>query len=56
MPWSGDPRVNLQMGEGGKAKACQVRQALQAIDKLGAQRTGERELEARESAKRRRKD
>lgn len=56
MPWSGDPRVNLQMGEGGKAKAYQVRQALQAIDKLRAQRSGERELEARESAKRRRKD
>jgi hypothetical protein len=34
MPWPGDPRVNLQMGEGGKAKAYQVRQALQAIDRM----------------------
>jgi hypothetical protein len=47
MPWPGDPRVNLQMGEGGKAKAYQVRQALQAIDRLRAQRT----LEAKHGAK-----
>jgi hypothetical protein len=31
MPWPGDPRVNLQRGEGGKAKAYQVRQLIQAI-------------------------
>jgi hypothetical protein len=31
MPWPGDPRVNLQRGDGGKAKAYQVRQLLQAI-------------------------
>jgi hypothetical protein len=43
MPWPGDPRVNLQMSEGGKAKAYQVRQALQAIDRL----QGQRVLEAR---------
>jgi hypothetical protein len=33
-PWPGDPRVNIQMGEGGKAKAYQVRQVLLAISKL----------------------
>ncbi len=34
MPWPGDPRVNLQQGDGGKAKAYQVRQVLQAIARL----------------------
>lgn len=34
MPWAGDPRINLQPGSGGKAKAYQVRQAVQAIDRL----------------------
>jgi hypothetical protein len=34
MPWPGDPRVNIQRGAGGKAKPYQVRQILQAIDKL----------------------
>ncbi len=33
MPWPGDPRVNIQEA-GGKAKPYQVRQVLQAIDKL----------------------
>ncbi len=33
MPWAGDPRINLQ-DAGGKAKPYQVRQALQAIDRL----------------------
>ena len=47
MPWPGDPRVNLQMGEGGKAKAYQVRQALQAIDRSRAQRV----LEVKHGAK-----
>lgn len=32
-PWPGDPRVNIQ-NDHGKAKAYQVRQVLQAIDKL----------------------
>lgn len=32
-PWPGDPRVNIQ-SEKGKAKAYQVRQVLDAIDKL----------------------
>ncbi len=34
MPWPGDPRVNIQEGKGGKAKAYQVRQILQAIERL----------------------
>ncbi len=34
MPWLGDPRVNLQKGSSGKAKAYQVRQVVEAIDKL----------------------
>jgi hypothetical protein len=34
MPWAGDPRVNLQRGQGGMAKAYQVRQLLAAIDRL----------------------
>ena len=33
MPWSGDPRVNIQ-NSGGKAKPYQVKQVLQAIEKL----------------------
>ena len=32
-PWPGDPRVNIQ-NDHGKAKAYQVRQVLQAIDKI----------------------
>jgi hypothetical protein len=32
-PWPGDPRVNVQNAKG-KAKPYQVRQVLQAIDKL----------------------
>ena len=34
MPWPGDPRINMQEGESGKAKAYQVRQAVAAIDAL----------------------
>lgn len=34
-PWAGDPRVNIQ-NDKGKAKAYQVRQVLQAIDRLEA--------------------
>ncbi len=40
MPWPGDPRINMQAGEGGKAKPYQVRQAVAAIDLLLAQRAG----------------
>lgn len=36
-PWPGDPRVNIQ-NAGGKAKPYQVRQVLQAIDKLESTR------------------
>ena len=32
-PWPGDPRVNIQNAKG-KAKPYQVRQILQAVDKL----------------------
>jgi hypothetical protein len=34
-PWIGDPRINIQ-NDKGKAKAYQVRQVLEAIDKLEA--------------------
>ena len=37
MPWPGNPRVNMQ-GDKGKAKAYQVRQLLEAIERLGASR------------------
>ncbi len=33
-PWLGDPRVNIQKGKGGKAKAYQVKQVLAAIAKM----------------------
>lgn len=33
-PWAGDPRVNIQRGEAGKAKVYQVRQVLAAIARL----------------------
>ena len=33
-PWPGDPRVNIQEGKGGKAKAYKVRQVMRAIDRL----------------------
>jgi len=32
-PWQGDPRINIQNNQG-KAKAYQVKQVLQAIQKL----------------------
>jgi len=35
-PWKGDPRVNIQKGKDGKAKAYQVKQVLKAIEKLGS--------------------
>ena len=38
MPWPGDPRVNMQEGDGGKAKKYQVQQAVNAIDTLIALR------------------
>jgi hypothetical protein len=33
-PWQGNPRVNIQNAKG-KAKAYQVKQVLQAIERLG---------------------
>jgi hypothetical protein len=33
MPWSGDPRVNIQNNEG-RAKTYQVRQILKAIERM----------------------
>ena len=33
MPWTGDPRVNIQ-DQKGKAKSYQVKQVLKAIDRL----------------------
>lgn len=39
-PWPGDPRVNIQ-DDKGKAKAYQVKQVLQAIERLEVQH-GER--------------
>ena len=35
-PWAGDPRVNIQNAKG-KAKPYQVRQVLQAIEKIEGQ-------------------
>ncbi|RLG29412.1 toxin HicA [Methanosarcinales archaeon] len=32
-PWQGDPRINIQNHKG-KAKACQVKQVLLALEKL----------------------
>ncbi|WP_419688347.1 toxin HicA [Burkholderia theae] len=37
-PWQGDPRVNIQ-NDRGKAKAYQVRQVLDAIDRLKEQQS-----------------
>jgi hypothetical protein len=36
--WQGDPRVNIQRGKDGNAKAYQVRQVLEAIDRVKAER------------------
>ena len=33
-PWQGDPRVNVQEGNGGKAKAYQVKLVLMAVARL----------------------
>ncbi|WP_142417262.1 toxin HicA [Bartonella massiliensis] len=33
-PWVGDPRVNIQKGSGNKAKVYQVKQVLQAIERI----------------------
>ena len=33
-PWPGDPRVNIQRGSNGMAKAYQVRQVIKALERL----------------------
>lgn len=38
MPWAGDPRVNMQTDKGGRAKAYQVHQLLNAIDRWKTER------------------
>jgi hypothetical protein len=40
-PWRGDPRVNIQRGKDGNAKAYQVRQVLDALAKLEAEKSDE---------------
>ena len=40
-PWHGDPRVNIQRGKDGNAKAYQVRQVLDAIARLAADKDEE---------------
>jgi hypothetical protein len=42
-PWQGDPRVNIQRGKDGSAKAYQVRQVLDAIARLEVERNEEDE-------------
>lgn len=44
--WPGNPRINLQKGTGNKAKAYQVRQLLQAIEKLEGLQRGKRVSDA----------
>jgi hypothetical protein len=39
-PWLGDPRINIQKGKSGKAKAYQVKQVLAAIRKLEGRDNG----------------
>lgn len=34
IPWTGDPRVNVQRGDAGKAKVYQIKQVLAAIARL----------------------
>jgi len=34
MPWAGDPRIDIQKGNNGMAKAYQVKQVLAAINRL----------------------
>jgi hypothetical protein len=45
-PWQGDPRVNIQRGKDGNAKAYQVRQVLDAIARLDAERIEEEDDDA----------
>jgi hypothetical protein len=45
-PWQGDPRVNIQRGKDGNAKVYQVRQVLDAIAKLEAEKNEESDDDA----------
>jgi hypothetical protein len=45
-PWHGDPRVNIQRGKDGNAKAYQVRQVLDAIARLEAGKNEESDDDA----------
>jgi len=45
-PWQGDPRVNIQRGKDGKAKVYQVRQVLDAIARLEAEKNEESDDDA----------
>jgi hypothetical protein len=45
-PWQGDPRVNIQRGKDGNAKAYQVRQVLDAIARLEAEKSEESDDDA----------
>ena len=45
-PWQGDPRVNIQRGKDGNAKAYQVRQVLDAIARLEAEKNEESDNDA----------
>jgi len=40
-PWQGDPRVNIQRGQDGNAKAHEVRQVLDAMAWLAAENNEE---------------
>lgn len=40
-PWQGDPRVHIQRGKDGNAKAYHVRQVLDAIARLEAEKNEE---------------
>lgn len=33
-PWTGNPRVNIQKGKAGKAKAYQVKQVIKAVGRM----------------------
>ena len=45
-PWQGDPRVNIQRGKDGDARAYQVRQVLDAIARLEAGKNEEADDDA----------
>jgi hypothetical protein len=55
LPWPGDPRINMQAGDGGKAKPYQVRQAVAAIDTLLAKQPAQPEPEPKPSKTKKRR-